>query len=110
MGVPGAKRGLGQARGAEVPDVDIPGVWLEAKRGIRSAPLPKAYAQALRDCEGTGRIPIAVRRLDRQRGVARLRLCDLQALGCDPHQQVEVAWDDLAPLVARYAQAQGGGE
>ena len=45
-----AKRGLGQARHAEVPDVQgVPPWWPELKR-MRKCDIPAALAQALRDC------------------------------------------------------------
>lgn len=61
MGLP-AKRGIGQARSAsEVPDVDLPGWWVEAKRHQRTNP-KAALAQAIADAtaHGGGRVPVAV--------------------------------------------------
>lgn len=56
---PEAQRGLGQARSAaEVPDIDIPDFWVEAKCGARCNPLA-----ALRQADlvrPDNRIPIAV--------------------------------------------------
>ena len=55
-----AKRGIGQARSAsEVPDVDLAGFWIEAKRHKRTNPRA-ALAQAIEASEGTARIPVAV--------------------------------------------------
>ena len=74
--MPGAEitRGL-QSRGSEeVPDVDCPVFWLEAKRGKK----PNVRA-ALRQAEGAapkGRIPLAVIRDDRQEAFVALSLAD----------------------------------
>lgn len=55
-----AKRGIGQARSAsEVPDVDLPGYWVEAKRHKRTNPR-KALKQAIEDSARSGRVPVAV--------------------------------------------------
>lgn len=57
-----AQRGIGQARAAsEVPDVDVAGWWIEAKRHARTNP-KAALAQAIADsaANGDGRIPAAV--------------------------------------------------
>lgn len=61
QGLP-AKRGIGQARSAsEVPDVDLAGWWVEAKRHARTNP-KAALAQAVTGTEehGEGRVPVAV--------------------------------------------------
>lgn len=61
---PSAKRGLGQARSAgEVPDVDVPGWWVEVKRKHRTVPR-SALAQAVAASGGSGRIPVAICRDD----------------------------------------------
>jgi hypothetical protein len=55
-----SKRGIGQARSAtEVPDVDLPGYWVEAKRHKRTSPR-KALEQAVADSAKSGRVPVAV--------------------------------------------------
>lgn len=57
-----AQRGIGQARSAsEVPDVDVDGWWVEAKRHARTNP-KAALAQAISDSDahGEGRVPVAV--------------------------------------------------
>jgi hypothetical protein len=55
-----AKRGIGQARAAsEVPDVDVDGLWNEAKHHQLTNPRA-ALRQAQRDSKGSGRTPIAV--------------------------------------------------
>ena len=57
------RRGLQSRSGEEVPDVDVPCVWIECKREKRTN--PKA---ALRQAEGDatkGRIPIAICKDDR---------------------------------------------
>lgn len=72
----GAKRGL-QFRGAEVPDVDIPVFWIEAKRGKKPNPRA-ALAQAKRDTDG--RIPVAVVRDDRKPAFIVMELHDFLTL------------------------------
>jgi hypothetical protein len=57
-----AQRGIGQARrSSEVPDVDVEGWWIEAKRHQRTNP-KTALQQAIADAaeNGEGRIPVAV--------------------------------------------------
>lgn len=57
-----AKRGIGQARASsEVPDVDVDGWWIEAKRHARTNP-KAALSQAIEDASANGenRIPVAV--------------------------------------------------
>lgn len=57
-----AQRGIGQARrSSEVPDVDVAGWWIEAKRHQRTNP-KAALQQAIADAaeNGEGRIPVAV--------------------------------------------------
>jgi hypothetical protein len=55
-----AKRGIGQARSAsEVPDVDLGGFWIEAKRHKRTNPRA-ALAQAIEASAHTTRMPVAV--------------------------------------------------
>ena len=73
--LPGAevRRGL-QCRGEEVPDVDCPVFWVEAKRGkkpnVRGA-LRQACAAAPK-----GRIPLAIIRDDREDAFVSLNLDD----------------------------------
>ena len=74
--MPGAevRRGLQSRGGEEVPDVDCPVFWLEAKRGKK----PNVRA-ALRQAEAAapqGRIPLAVIRDDRQEAFVALSLED----------------------------------
>lgn len=55
------KRGL-QARGGqcdEVPDVDMPALWIECKHGIKPSPRA-ALEQATRDSKSTGKLPVAI--------------------------------------------------
>jgi len=57
-----AQRGIGQARAAsEVPDVDLAGFWLEAKRHKKTNP-KAALGQAIEDAaeNGEGRVPVAI--------------------------------------------------
>ena len=58
--MPGADiaRGL-QSQGERVPDVDVLGLWIEAKNA-RAVTLDSALDQAIAAAEGTGRIPIAI--------------------------------------------------
>lgn len=58
----GTKRGLGQARGAEVCDVEGTRFWLECKR-MKRCNIQAAYAQALGDTDG--RPPVAITKDDR---------------------------------------------
>ena len=55
-----AKRGLGQARSAsEVPDVDLPGWWIECKRH-KKCDREAAWRQAVEAAVGSERIPVAI--------------------------------------------------
>lgn len=56
-----AKRGLAQTRGggAEVSDVDIQYIHIEAKNHKRCN-IKAALEQAINDCEANGKIPVAV--------------------------------------------------
>jgi hypothetical protein len=77
---PEAVRGLGQARAAdEVPDVDVPGWWIECKR-MRECRPQAALRQAEKAAIGSGRIPVAITRDDRDRTVVTLNLEDWIAL------------------------------
>jgi hypothetical protein len=77
---PTARRGLGQARSAaEVPDVDVPGLWPECKRANRTNPRA-ALAQAIEASSSSGRMPIAICRDDRSEPFAMLRFTDLLTL------------------------------
>ena len=58
------KRGLQFRSGAEVPDVDAPPFWIEAKRGKRP-PVRAALRQVTAEAP-QGRIPLAVIRDDRE--------------------------------------------
>lgn len=62
-----AKRGLGQPRSsAEVPDVDVPGFWIECKVGKRP-PVREALDHAVECAARTkGRAPVAVVKEDRR--------------------------------------------
>ena len=69
------KRGLGQTRdGSECADVEMPYVWVEAKRGKRTN-IKAALRQAF-DAAGASRIPIAICRDDREDATATLNLID----------------------------------
>ena len=66
-GFPEARRGLGQARHAEVPDVmGVPPYWFECKR-MRKCDIPAALAQAQLDIgrkETPYNVPVAVTKND----------------------------------------------
>lgn len=91
-----AKRGIGQARSAsEVPDVDLPGWWVEAKRHARTNP-KAALAQAVADAEehGGGRVPVAICRdngTPLEGATVTLRLADWVALVRDRRSLDRVA-------------------
>lgn len=72
-----AKRGIGQTRfgGAEVSDVDIPIVHIEAKRQKRCR-IKAAMAQAIEDANVNGKIPVAITRDDRADILCTMRLDD----------------------------------
>lgn len=58
-GIEDAKRGLSQTRnGSEVPDVDIPYVWVEAKNQVNAKPFD-ALRQAEECCKDV-RLPVAI--------------------------------------------------
>ena len=67
-------RGFQWRSGAEVPDVDIPGFWLEAKVGAKTNPR-KALRQATADAK-FGRWPLAVCKDDRQTPIVVMALPD----------------------------------
>lgn len=62
-----AKRGLGQTRlgGAEVSDVDMPIIHVEAKRHARCN-IKAALKQAIEDASVNGKIPVAITKDDRE--------------------------------------------
>jgi hypothetical protein len=72
-----AKRGIGQTRsgGAEVSDVDIPYVHVEAKRQKRCR-IKSAMEQAVADANVNGKLPVAVTRDDRSDILCTMRLDD----------------------------------
>lgn len=72
-----AKRGIGQTRsgGAEVSDVDIPIVHVEAKRQKRCR-IKAAMAQAIEDANINGKLPVAITKDDRQDILCTMRLDD----------------------------------
>lgn len=72
------RRGLQSRSGEEMPDVECPVFWIEAKRGRKPN-----IRTALRQAEGDapkGRIPIAVVRDDYQPALVALPLEDFLAL------------------------------
>ena len=74
--MPGAevRRGLQSRGGEEVPDVDCPVFWIEAKRG-KKPNVRGALRQAI-DAAPKGRMPVAVIRDDRSEPFAVLPLSD----------------------------------
>lgn len=72
-----AKRGIGQTRsgGAEVSDVDVPIIHIEAKRQKRCR-IKSAMAQAIEDANINGKIPVAITRDDRADILCTMRLDD----------------------------------
>ena len=77
------RRSLVQSRrGAESPDIicdAFPELGVEVKRQKRPS-IPAALAQAIDDCAGTSRIPLALCKPDRGIWTLTLRLEDLEAL------------------------------
>ena len=73
---PGARvcRGFQWRDGAEAPDVDLPGFWLEAKVGARTNPR-KALKQA-KVAASFGRWPLAVCKDDHQTPTVTMSLPD----------------------------------
>jgi len=74
----GVRRGLQSRGGDEVPDVDCPVFWVEAKRG-RKPNVRGALAQAA-GAAPKGRIPLAVIRDDRAEAFVALALDDFLEL------------------------------
>lgn len=77
---PGAdvRRGLQSRDGGEVPDVECPLFWVEAKRGRK--PSPRAALRQATDKAPKGRIPLAVIRDDRSEAFVVLNLADFLEL------------------------------
>jgi len=78
--MPGAeiRRGLQPRSGAEVPDVDCPVFWPEAKRGAK--PNVRAALRQAAEAAPKGRVPIAVIRDDRAEPFVALGLDDFLEL------------------------------
>jgi len=72
-----AKRGIGQTRngGAEVSDVDMPVLHVEAKRHKRCN-IKAALRQAIDDANINGKIPVAITKDDRADILCTMRLED----------------------------------
>lgn len=72
-----AKRGIGQSRngGAEVSDVDMPIIHIEAKRHKRCH-IKAALKQAIEDANVNGKIPVAITKDDRADILCTMRLDD----------------------------------
>ena len=74
------KRGLGQSRdGADVPDVEFPGYWLEAKRQ-KKCNIKAALEQAREAASRSGRpgplVPVAICKDDRQPAIVAMYMDD----------------------------------
>ena len=78
--MPGAevRRGLQCRGGGEVPDVDCPVFWPEAKRGRK--PNVRAALRQATDAAPKGRVPVAVIRDDRAEAFVALSLDDFLEL------------------------------
>jgi hypothetical protein len=72
------RRGAQARGGSEAPDVDVPGLWVECKHGLK-VNHRAALAQAIRDAAGT-RMPVAVCKDDRSEPIVLMRLDDFLAL------------------------------
>lgn len=72
------RRGFQTRGGAEAPDVDVPGYWIEAK-AHRRVDLRAALAQAIADA-APGRVPVAVCKDNRATPLVVLRLDDFLQL------------------------------
>jgi len=93
-----ARRGLAQTRGggAEVSDVEMPLVHIEAKRHKRCN-IKAALEQAINDCEANGKIPVAITKDDRKEILVTMRFTDwlhflnsyIEANAPDPPKQPE---------------------
>ena len=72
-----AKRGIGQTRsgGAEVSDVDMPIIHVEAKRHKRCN-IKAALRQAIEDASVNGKIPVAITKDDRADILCTMKLED----------------------------------
>lgn len=72
-----AKRGLAQTRGggAEVSDVEMPLIHIEAKRH-KKCNIRAALDQAINDSQVNGKIPVAITRDDRKEALVTMRLSD----------------------------------
>ena len=72
------RRGAQARGGAEAPDVDVPGMWVECKHG-KKVNLRAALTQAIGDA-ALGRVPVAVCKDDRAEPVVVMRLADFLTL------------------------------
>lgn len=72
-----AKRGIGQTRsgGAEVSDVDMEIIHIEAKRHKRCN-IKAALKQAVNDASVNGKIPVAITKDDREKILCTMHLDD----------------------------------
>lgn len=75
FGADRVRRGLQFRTGEEVPDVDAPALWIEAKRRKR-VHVRAALAEAVQDSLGKGRWPVAVCKEDHDDAFVAMRLDD----------------------------------
>jgi len=85
---PDIRRGLQSRGGAEAPDVDVPGLWIECKHH-RRVNLRAALAQAV-TAAPVGRIPVAICKDDRSTPLVVLRLDDFLHLMTEPNGDDDV--------------------
>jgi hypothetical protein len=84
LGDESIRRGFQARSGAEAPDVDVPGWWIECKHH-RRVNVFAALAQAVAVAPA-GRTPIAVVKNDREEPIVALRLADFLALIARAHE------------------------
>ena len=91
-----ARRGLAQTRGggAEVSDVEMPLVHIEAKRHKRCN-IKSAMRQAVNDSEANGKIPVVITKDDRQDILVTMKIDDwLPFLKCYSQENVHNSTKD----------------
>jgi len=91
-----ARRGLAQTRGggAEVSDVEMPLVHIEAKRHKRCN-IKAAMRQAVNDSEANGKIPVVITKDDRQDILVTMKIDDwLPFLKCYFQENVQNSTED----------------
>lgn len=69
------RRGMQFRSGTEAPDVDAPGLWIEAKRG-KKVPIRGALEEVVSDALGKGRWPVVACKEDHDEPFVVMRLDD----------------------------------